>query len=177
MKNITATFIAALLVTQPVITIAESIKYPKLKSGEWEITVVTEGLPMNMKTLYCIDEQTQNKMLEQSQQQTNCDQPKITQSGNTYFTEVKCKMGNQEMFAKSETTIKGDTEISVKGSVSGAGHPPMNMTSTGKYTGDCKNGRKPGDMVMVGPQGEINLGNIEQIQKMGKELEQKYGKK
>lgn len=152
--------------------------YPKLKAGEWQMTIKPENLPAgmpaglmeNMTMLHCIDEATQEKLISQAEDNSNCETPKISQKGNTFITDVTCKNGNIKMESHVETTFVSDSEITNHVTMRSTGQPTMKMSSTAKYIGACKDGRKPGDMAMVQNGNTISLGNAEELMKMGKDL-------
>lgn len=183
MKDLLAIFTFGFLGLQIVYgdrLLAENLNdFPKLKSGGWEMTVKNEGLPAGMpeallgemKMHYCIDEATQDKMISQSEQQTECSPPKISRNGNTFVSDFDCTIEGQHTSTHAETTFVGDTEMINKVTATIPESPPMVMTSRARYLGACKTGMKPGDMTMIGPGGkEISLGNAEQMQQLGEEL-------
>lgn len=161
---------------------AETVtEYPKLKDGEWEISVQNMNLPKgvpanlaNIKSLYCIDSATQDSMIAQSQDQKSCAKPVISRSGDTYLTEVSCNVGGVSTQSRIETTLSGDSEITSKITMTSNKLPPTSMTSTGRWIGPCREGRKPGDIVILnGPGGQ---GDIEKLKKMSEELSRQHGR-
>jgi hypothetical protein len=152
----------------------DAANYPKLKDGEWEMSVrpekLPEGLPpsmfQTMRTIYCIDAATQDKLIAQSQATSECDKPTVVKTGNNYVADVSCNVGGVKSKAHIETSFVGDTEIKNRVTIESANSPSMTMVATGKHMGACKEGRKPGDMVMLGPDGKpVNLGNFQQLSK------------
>lgn len=154
--------------------------FPKLKSGEWEMSVknniLPKGLPAilsQMKMLYCIDETTQDKMITQSEEKSDCKHLKIMKQGNKYLSDFECLVEGNHIKGRSETIFVSDIQIDNKVNMDRPGQPTINLTSNAKFKGACKNGMKPGDVRLLTPGGgEFSPDNIEAIKKMGEALSQ-----
>ncbi|MCO6430619.1 MAG: DUF3617 family protein [Deltaproteobacteria bacterium] len=179
MKRITAAVLALVISLAGDAIAAEKDNYPKLKAGEWEMSVSHDKLPPGMppalaKTtfIYCIDDSTQEKMIVQSQNQADCGKPQLQKKGDTFIADLECEVNGRKMRSHTESTFVSNSELKNQVTVQTEGQPEMSMTSTAKYLGACKAGRRPGDMAMVGPNGQtINMGNAEELMKLGKDMQ------
>lgn len=125
--------------------LAENITLPKLKNGLWE-SETTSPMP-NMpvqKSQVCMDQATQEEMTGFAKKNMAgvCDEPKISQNGNTYSVETSCKFGGQAFSSTSKMT-KVDEEHYTQEVIPSMG---PKITSKTTFLGNCPDTMKPGDM-------------------------------
>jgi hypothetical protein len=157
----------AAVVTPGLIATAHAVDVPKRKPGLWEIKMTQTGagqMPGPIQT--CIDEKTDNLMQQQGQQMSKemCPKNVVRREGNRYVIESECKVGDTRTVTKGVFT--GDFNSNYRGDLHTTYDPPMmgmketKTTIEAKWTGPCKAGQKPGDVIMPGmPSGmpKINL--------------------
>ena len=128
---------------------------PKRKAGLWEIEVQMAQVPSMGPMQQCIDANTDDLMQQEAQKQTGleCDTPKVDHSGDTWRIKSVCK--TKEMTAHSDATFKGDFDSAYTGEVKGSYDPPLpngmketNITMKARWIGPCKEGQKPGEVIM-----------------------------
>lgn len=143
---------------------------PKRKPGLWEMQASGMG-GQPQTTKFCLDADTDTAMYKMGSHMNGqaCSKLKIdVQGGNKVVTDAVCKIttpnGAVNMTSHSETTYQGDTAYSTQGHITYdpaiMGHAEMNMTSSGRWVGQCAAGQKPGDMIM--PNGQTM--NIKDMQ-------------
>jgi hypothetical protein len=129
--------------------------YPKLKSGQWEITTSTgrSGAAAPNKITVCTDEAVQKQMMDMGRGMGKemCSRFEMRQDGARFVGDSICKMGESTLTSHSVMTMQGDTGY--KTVVNASYDPPfmgMKETTTsveGKNVGPCSMGMKPGDVV------------------------------
>ncbi len=129
--------------------------YPKLKSGQWEITTSTSrsGPAAPNKITVCTDEAVQKQMMDMGRGMGKemCSKFEMRQDGARFVGDSVCKMGESTLTSHSVMTMQGDTGY--KTVVNASYDPPfmgMRETTTsveGKNVGPCSMGMKPGDVV------------------------------
>jgi hypothetical protein len=141
---------------------AAADELPKRKAGLWEIKMVVNGRGVPLRNVQqCTDAETDTLMATSLHgvMGNACDKPKISNSDGTITVEAACKAG-----AGSKTTravIAGDfdsaytitvTSLPASGESSGSGEsaaqPPMTLEA--KWIGPCREGQRPGDIIMPG---------------------------
>lgn len=144
-------------------------EFPTLKSGQWEMTTTSGAAGATpRKATICLDASTQKAMLDMSagMQKEMCTRMDIRRDGSKFITDAECKLGESVVKSHGVMTMIGDAAYHTESSATF--DPPLNKdlreTKTvidGKYTGACRDGLRPGDMVT--PTGQkINLNQIPQ---------------
>ncbi|WP_109124104.1 DUF3617 family protein [Dyella sp. C11] len=138
---------------------------PKRKPGLWEMQ--TSGMGgQSQTTKFCLDADTDTAMYKMGTHMSGqmCSKFNIQADGSKVTTDAACKLntpnGAVNMTSHSETTYQGDTSYSTQGHIKYEpaimGHSDMDVTSSGRWVGQCEAGQKPGDMVL--PNGQtINI--------------------
>ncbi|MFO1306710.1 MAG: DUF3617 family protein [Burkholderiales bacterium] len=134
--------------------------YPKLKSGQWELTVTsTRGTDTKAnKSTMCVDDAIQRDMMAMGSGMSKemCTRNEMKRDGNRYIGSAECKIGESRITSRSVMTVNGDSSYHTE--ISATYDPPfmgMKESSTvldGKLTGPCRDGMVPGDF--VGPNGQ-----------------------
>jgi hypothetical protein len=127
---------------------------PVLKSGLWEVTrSSTEQGAQKRLTTMCLDDSVQAEMRDFSLNVAKdmCTQHERRIEGNRMTVKATCKLGPTTMKTESVMVFSGNTAYHTEGKAS-YDPPVMNMTEAtsvmdGKWTGPCKAGQLPGDIV------------------------------
>ncbi len=148
--------------------LATAQDYPKLKAGQWEITMdvgqrAKDAPPT--KTTMCIDDVSQKQMYASGMgaARETCSKNEFRRDGARYVGYSECKFGDSKMTGRSVMTLTGDTAYKLV--VTSSYNPPfMGMkdsqtTLDGKHVGACRDGLVPGDMLLPGGQ-KVNVTNI-----------------
>lgn len=138
---------------------ALATEMPGRKPGLWEMKMVMEGSPVPAQTFqHCIDAATDKKMSAASAGagSDQCSKQDIKQSGATITIDSVCNFGGAGT-TTSHSVLTGDFNAgyTVKTTSKREGGPSIpgmpaetKMTIEAKWTGACKAGQKPGDMMM-----------------------------
>lgn len=149
--------VAALLAAVP----AAATDFPRRKSGLWEMKM--EGMPGGMAT--CVDQASDDAMrgAAMKMEKDNCSKSEIKRESPTrVIVNSVCKMGSST--ATIRTVATGDFSSSYVIESESKYDPPLAGQREGKtrlearWTGPCKPGMKPGDMVL--PNGMVVPGNM-----------------
>jgi len=127
---------------------------PVLKSGLWEVSRVSnQQSDKKHLTTMCLDDSVQAEMREFSTgvAKEMCTQNERQVEGNRMTVKATCKLGPTTMKTESVMVFSGNTAYHTDSSAS-YDPPFMNMseaksTIDGKWTGPCKPGQLPGDIV------------------------------
>jgi len=127
---------------------------PVLKSGLWEVVrASTQQGDQKHLTTMCLDDSVQAEMREFSMgvAKEMCTQNDRHVEGNRMTVKATCRLGPTTMKTESVMVFNGNTAYHTDSSE--RYDPPfMNMSETkstidGKWTGPCKPGQQPGDIV------------------------------
>ena len=146
---------------------AGAADFPTLKNGQWEMTTTfgAAGNPPRTATI-CLDATTQKAMLDMSagMQKEMCTRMDMRRDGSKFITDAECKLGESVVKSHGVMTMIGDSAYHTE--TSATFDPPLNKDMResktvidGKYTGACRDGLQPGDMVTGNGQ-KINLNQI-----------------
>ncbi len=149
----------AMLLISSVFLVSASIAapdVPRRKSGLWEISTNAQGAPAPMISQMCIDQQTDDIMGSMGTQkgQLACSKNEFRREGSRYISESMCKAGNTTTTTRG--VFAGDFSTSYTGEVTSSFDPPVAgrkdnaMVFKARWTGPCKAGMKPGDMILPG---------------------------
>lgn len=130
---------------------------PRLKPGLWSLQTNAGAMPIGAE--YCIDDATQDKMFDRSGDMGACKKPEVEKNGSTYLVTTSCNDNGKVRTVRSKLTFTGDTSFTGSTQVSG-----MTMESNGQHLGPCKQGQRPGSMVIKGPGGmDFNLDDVQKM--------------
>ena len=127
---------------------------PVLKSGLWEVLRASaqQGDQKHLTTM-CLDDSVQAEMREFSMgvAKEMCTQNDRQVEGNRMIVKATCKLGPTTMKTESVMVFNGNTAYHTDATAS-YDPPFMNMSESkstidGKWTGPCKPGQQPGDIV------------------------------
>lgn len=161
---------------------------PKRKPGLWQHTVThsVAGLPPSSMNV-CTDEKTDDLVASRAGSSQTCAQQSVKQQGNSFVVEAVCKEGATTI--RTRGVFSGDFSTRYSGELHSTFDPPMRgmkeMTQKldARWTGPCKPGQKPGD-VMVDGMGGMNMNEMmndpkkmqemmQQMQQMQQQMQQK----
>ena len=146
--------------------------FPARKSGLWSIETSMSGMPGGRKMEQCVDKATDAAMMKMGQGMSekmgaSCSKQELRKEGSRYITESECAMnGGMRMVSKGVFT--GDFTSQYRGEISAKYDPPMmgmsesKTTITAKWVGPCKEGQKPGDIVMANGM-KMNMADLEKL--------------
>lgn len=171
---------AALLVFAALLAgTASAADAPKRKSGLWELKTQMAGMPSPGAMQMCVDQNTDNIMQERSREKVNCEVMDVNRSAGKVNIHSVCK--HEGATVTSDALITGDFESGYKSDMKISYSPPrhgmseMRLTQEAKWLGPCKPGQKPGDVMMPGMAGGMNVQqmmNDPQIREMMKRQRQ-----
>jgi len=142
-------------------TAAHAQDYPKLKAGQWEMTIsrakADTGIPPTQTTI-CTDDAVQKEMIAMGTGTTKeiCTKNEFKRDGARFIGNSECKIGDSRIISRTVMTMSGDTGYRTE--INSTYDPPfMGMkesqtTLVGKHVGPCRDGLVPGDF--VGPTGQ-----------------------
>jgi len=150
-----------------VVTAGHAQDYPTLKAGQWEMTTSTPKAKdaADVKAKVCLDNSVQQQMvgIGTGMRREMCSKWDLKRDGARYVTDSECKLGESKLTSRAVLTMQGDTGY--KTEITAAYDPPfMGMkdsrtTIEGKYTGPCRDGLQPGDLVTAEGH-KINIKNF-----------------
>lgn len=176
-------FTAALL-SSGIAHAAAPADMPKRKPGLWQQTVTSPGMPPQTMSM-CTDEKTDDLLQSKSGAVAQCSQQSVRRQGNGIAIEAVCKDGKTTI--RTQGSFTGDFNSRYSGEMRSTFDPPMHgMKETtqridARWTGPCKPGQKPGDVVVEG-MGGMNVHEMmkgdpklmqEMMQKMQEQMQQK----
>jgi hypothetical protein len=151
---------------------ANAVDYPTLKSGQWEMTTNGAGAPGAAggprKSTICLDTATQKSMIEMGvgMQKEMCAKMDMRNEGAKFVTDAECRIGASVVKSHGVMTMTGDTAYRTE--TSATFDPPLGKdvresktVIEGRYTGPCRDGMKPGDMITDTGQ-KINVNQMQQ---------------
>lgn len=128
---------------------------PRRKSGLWETSITTAGVPAGVVSQMCIDEKSDDLAQSLAAQGTQaCSKNEVRRDGNRVVTESVCRTGATTTTTRGVFT--GDFASAYAGELTSSFDPPMGGIRDGKtlikarWTGPCKADMRPGDVIMPG---------------------------
>ena len=152
---------AALLL--PLLSCAEpevAADLPARKAGLWEMSVKTtiQGrTPPAQVSQHCIDAETDKAMraLELRMRQAKCEGQGIRRKGDTFVLDAQCRAGDTAFTAHGVSTGSFDADYTTTLTITRVGTPEfptippkMTIATAARWTGACKIGQRPGDIVL-----------------------------
>jgi hypothetical protein len=129
--------------------------YPKLKAGLWEMERAATN-PANHpdRMTMCLDDSVQKEMFSMGSgaMQGMCSKHDFKLSGNRGTGDFVCDIGGSRMRSKSTMVLDGNTgyrtEIHTTYDPPFMGQNESTTVLTARYVGACKQGQRPGDIVL-----------------------------
>lgn len=141
---------------------AAADELPRRRAGLWEINLHMQGIPYLGPMQQCIDQNTDNLMLQHARQ-TDCRALEVKRTGNTVRIHSVCQMHGST--ATTDGVFEGSFASSYKGSMTTRFNPPWNgmsvstITHEARWIGPCKPGQKLGELIMPSI-GGLNLNEL-----------------
>jgi hypothetical protein len=127
---------------------------PKRKPGLWEIKMVVSGRELPLQNIQqCTDAETDSLMTSNLAGPTGgrCEKPTITNRGGTITVDSTCKIGATATRTRAVITGDFDRAYTIKvTSPDGGPQGDPAVTMEAKWIGACRQGQRPGDIVMPG---------------------------
>jgi hypothetical protein len=160
---------------------------PKRKPGLWEIETQTQGMPSPVGPIQICVGENSDDLLQQSAGDMNkaCEKSEMKRDGDKITVKSVCKFG--QTTATTEGVYTGNFDLAYRADLHTTYDPPMRgmkesgTTLTAKWTGPCKAGQKPGDIVIQslgskgGAAGPKTL-NMEDMMKTLKQMQKMQGR-
>jgi hypothetical protein len=146
---------------------------PKRKPGLWEIRNGMQGRPMALGPIQiCTDEKSDNLMqLRADEAKQKCSVMEWKRDGDRITVNSMCKIMEGQT-AATTAIFSGSLDSGYRGDIHISYDPPihgrteMNMTISAKWLGPCKEGQKPGDVVMPNFTPGKAMPNVQELMKM-----------
>jgi uncharacterized protein DUF3617 len=134
---------------------------PARKPGLWELsetTTIGRDVSRPRVAQYCIDPATDRAMraFDVGLRQAKCSKQELRRRGDTLVLDAKCDNGDLAFTAYGVSTGDFETNYTTKLTVKRIGTPAwptippeMTITTAARWTGACKAGQRPGDMIMA----------------------------
>jgi len=152
------------VLTAAAASLAIAQDYPKLRSGQWEMTTtsVKAGAGAPTKSTMCTDDALQKEMISMGagMRKEMCTKNEFRRDGSKITMSSECRIGDSKVVTSAVMTLSGDTGYKTR--IASSFDPPfMGMkdsqtTLEGKYVGACRDGMVPGDFITPGGQ-KINI--------------------
>jgi len=147
---------------------AAAQEYPKLKPGQWELTMSSSKAGADAKptkSTMCTDDAVQKEMtaMGAGMSKEMCTKNEFRREGARYVGQSECKIGDSKILSRTVMTLTGDTGYRTE--INATYDPPfMGMKEAqsvieAKFVGPCRDGLVPGDFITPGGQ-KINLKGI-----------------
>jgi Protein of unknown function (DUF3617) len=133
---------------------------PPRKPGLWEMSVKTtiQGrTPPAQVSQHCIDAEMDKAMraLELNLRQAKCAGPGIRRKGDAFVLDTQCRAGDTAFTAHGVSTGSFDADYTTTLTITRIGNPEfpaippkMTINTAARWTGACKIGQRPGDIVL-----------------------------
>jgi hypothetical protein len=169
------------LMTLGATALAQTVDMPTRKAGLWDMVMKMDsppGMPA-MTMQQCTDEATDKAMSTMfgGPQQSQCSEQKMQKSGSTITLDSVCTVAGVK--ATTRAVFTGDFQsaytVKVNSKREGGAKSNMmmaaasgetNMVIDAKWTGSCKTGQKPGDIIMPGGI-KMNVTDMQQKMRQG----------
>lgn len=137
---------------------ADAIDMPNRKPGLWDVKIVSADARMPPQTIQqCTDANTDAEMRTTFSPMAKdmCSQQDMKKTATGYSIDATCSFHGISSTSHTEISGDFDSAYTVKVSTSQGGGPPGvaqagDMTMNATWAGPCKDGQKPGDIIMPG---------------------------
>jgi hypothetical protein len=153
-------------------TLAASVEMPIRKAGLWEIHMQHEGTKLpDIAIQQCTSEAVDREFTSEFAPATKsaCSKQDIQKTATGYVSDSVCTAGGATVTSHAETSGDFNSAYTVRvtshSEGSRLGTHDSKMTLTAKWAGACKEGQKPGDVVMPGGL-KMNLRDLEKFKAM-----------
>ena len=132
---------------------AASADAPQRKSGLWEMKMSSGQMPGGMTIQQCVDQKSDD-ISKMQEPKSNCTKNVVRREGDKIVAESVCKM--QGTTATTRSVFTGKFDSAYKGEIRSTYDPPLHgmressSMMEAKWLGPCREGQKPGDIIMGG---------------------------
>ena len=151
---------------------ADPVQLPLRKAGLWDIQMQHEGgqipsMSVTQCTSEAVDREFTSEFAHTAKQA--CEKTDIQKTATGYVSDSVCSAAGATVKTHAETTGDFNSAYTVKVTTHSEGgrlgtHDNV-MTLTAKWTGECKPGQKPGDVIMPGGF-KVNLQDMQKLKAM-----------
>ncbi|MGH6771802.1 MAG: DUF3617 domain-containing protein [Xanthobacteraceae bacterium] len=151
---------------------AAALDLPARKPGLWELRTTHEGRNTPPQTMHqCIDAATDKMMsaMGGAMAASMCQSQNIRQVGGTFVIDATCKIGPMTTISRSVASGDFNSAYSVRVTSKVEGVPAQMQAMVGgntvieaKWVSACKQGQKPGDIIMADGK-TMNIKNLEKM--------------
>jgi hypothetical protein len=152
--------------------LADTVQLPLRKAGLWDIKMEHEGTKLPDMTIQqctneAIDREFTSEFAPAAKQ--NCSKTDIQKTATGYVSESVCTAGGATVTSHAETSGDFSSAYTVKVTSHSEGGRlgthDSKITISAKWAGACKDGQKPGDVVMPGGF-KMNVRDLERMKAM-----------
>lgn len=164
-------FLLALVLLSAAPALAE-VQLPLRKAGLWDVKVDHEGgrmpgVTVQQCTSEAVDREFTSDFAPSAKQ--NCSKADVQKTATGYVMDSVCSLGGTTVTSHAETTGDFDSAYTVKVASRSKGGKfgdrNSKITIAAKWVGPCKEGQKPGDVVMPGGF-KMNMRDFEKFKSM-----------
>jgi hypothetical protein len=126
---------------------------PRRKSGLWHITITSAGMPQ-MSIQECVDRNTDDLTKMPGDEEISCSKIDWRREGAGFVMDSVCKVNGSTATTRSvfsgsfDSAFKMDSKSSYRPPYEGLSEVTMKMEA--RWTGPCKPGQKPGEVIIPG---------------------------
>ena len=160
------------ILTMAAPALADTAQLPTRKAGLWQIQMQHEGSRIpNMSIEQCTDEAVDREFTSEfaPAAKNTCSKTDIQKTATGYVSESVCTVAGATVTSHAETSgdFNSDYTVKVTSHSEGGklGTRDSKMTVSAKWAGACKDGQKPGDVVMPGGF-KMNVRDLERMKAM-----------
>ncbi|HEU4805450.1 MAG TPA: DUF3617 family protein [Nitrobacter sp.] len=148
------------------------VQFPLRKAGLWDITMDHGGAGMPRMTVQqctsqAVDREFTSEFVPSAKQ--NCSKADFRKTAAGYVMDSVCTMAGATVTSHAETSGDFDSAytvtITARSEGGRLGTRDSKVTMAAKWTGPCKDGQKPGDVVMPGGF-KMNMRDLEKFKAM-----------
>lgn len=159
-----------LAITAP--ALADTVQLPIRKAGLWDIKMEHEGTKLPEMTIQqCTNEAVDREFTSEfaPAAKHSCSKSDIQKTATGYVSDSVCTVAGTTVTSHTETSgdFSSDYTVKVTSHSEGGklGARDSKMTISAKWSGACKEGQKPGDVVMPGGF-KMNVRDLERMKAM-----------
>lgn len=138
---------------------------PKRKSGLWEIKFSSAQAKGGQTIQQCVDQQSDDLMKNRmGPDKMSCSKNEMRKEGDRIVADSVCKV--ESSTATTHAVFTGRFDSAYKADIKSSYEPPLHgmressSVIEAKWLGACLAGQKPGDIIMPGMPGGINMDEL-----------------
>ena len=165
-------FSMSLLLLAAAPALADTVQLPIRKAGLWDIKMEHEGAKLpNITIQQCTNEAVDREFTAEfaPAAKQNCSKADVQKTATGYVSESVCTAAGATVTSHAETSGDFSSAYTVKVTSHSEGGKlgtrDSKITISAKWAGACKDGQKPGDVVMPGGF-KMNVRDLERMKAM-----------